>query len=37
MKSASRAALALPVHAWHERRVDNNRASGTGERPPPPG
>lgn len=28
---------AMPVHSWHECRVDNNRASGTGQCPPPPG
>lgn len=28
---------AMPMHAWHECRTDNNRASGTGVCPPPPG
>ena len=28
---------AMPMHAWHECRLDNNRASGTGLCPPPPG
>jgi len=28
---------AMPMHAWHECRVDNNRASGTGKCPRPPG
>ncbi|MCY0986448.1 hypothetical protein OV203_04920 [Nannocystis sp. ILAH1] len=28
---------AMPMHAWHECRVDNNRASGTGKCPRPRG
>lgn len=28
---------AMPVHSWHECRVDNNRAFGTGQCPRPPG
>ncbi|MCY1060160.1 VCBS repeat-containing protein [Nannocystis sp. SCPEA4] len=28
---------AMPMHAWHECRVDNNSASGTGKCPRPPG
>jgi hypothetical protein len=26
---------AMPAHSWHECRVDNNRASGTGKCPLP--